>query len=1235
MNQNGQHLFPKVASSRPIRVWPRLVVTLALLFALPLSAKDIFQSRLDDSLKMAWEQRGSAAAVVALYRAAAVAGQTADPAPLVAALERIESAPDAQPETRAHARELLRNAYRNMGLWDKALGLAQKQGFISSWLIIGPYSDDNKLGWDTFYDPERKLDFAGTYFGKEHEISWRRAPEAEGSEMVRLDSFLDPSEKVAGYAASFVFAERDMVAVVRGGYNEAYKLWLDGEKIGESKRYNGLAFDQFADGCTLRKGWNVLLVKVCNQESGWNFMARLTDASGEAIPGLKATSDLKEVAEPLDKILAKDGAPPASFKAYEVGASLESRAKNGGADAKEIYGEYLSHAKTFDRTAHPDADALRDAASELKDPWAYIALAEAEPDHNLQRDDYQKALALDPENGAALLKLGEYYLRRNMPIVGLRFLDRALAAEPGFLAARCARDRARLQFLTDGIAEADLEKARLEYPRSEVVQRSLLDALRSLQEPVSLLAALGDFLKTHQAQDEVYLEMISGLRSAGKTDDVMALYGECQKRIPFNREAMRGQALWLLALNKPSEARKVLAPAISWAPDWAQGQALMGDILLALGKRDEGLLCYQKAIELKPQEDSWKRKVAYLRPQAKSFFEAYRADKEDWPALAPEDEQQQAVILVDNTVIEVQATGMSSRYTQRVIRLMREGAARQMQYVTIPFDPDRQEVRVLEASIMKPDGTRIHADSFVTDALSEPEYRLYYRNRNMVLNFSGLQPGDTVWLEYLVSDVADSNDYGAYFGDMEFFAESAPVKLKRYTLLLPSAMALNIGEERLDIHPIVVTKAGQKIYSWTARDIKRLQQEPGMPGLSETSPYLHVSTFADWNAMGAWYAKFIQDQWEVTGAVRAQVAALVKGLSGDEEKTRAIHAWVAKQTRYVGLEFGVHGYKPYKVRQIFERRFGDCKDKALLMTAMLREAGLDACMVLVRTRDLGAIAEAPASLSVFNHAICYVPSLNLFLDGTAEYSGLHELPYQDQGVEVLLVWPDGRSKRVMTPVDKASDNAYSANYTIGPITASASAPFSAKVAFTGQECAWVRRTYQDAAKQREQLEKGLSNNFPGTKLSAATFSDLSDIDLPVSLEMAGDIGSALKPNGPGQSTISAWMGALDLSGQYGSLTARIFPLVISYPWTQRYTVTYLLPHSCEASPPQPLATETPFGTVKRRVTRDGEKLTVSTEITLSVRRVEPKDYGAFRDFCIAADQASSETVRLIMKGGRP
>src|SRR4029077_21237218 len=100
-------------------------------------------------------------------------------------------------------------------------------------------------------------------------------------------------------------------------------------------------------------------------------------------------------------------------------------------------------------------------------------------------------------------------------------------------------------------------------------------------------------------------------------------------------------------------------------------------------------------------------------------------------------------------------------------------------------------------------------------------------------------------------------------------------------------------------------------------------------------------------------------------------------------------------------------YKPYKVTQVLARRFGDCKDKASLMPALLREVGVPAELVLVRTRHGGRLDPQPASLAVFDHAIVYVPKLQRYLDGTAEFAGAGELPTEDQGVMVLRVGPAG------------------------------------------------------------------------------------------------------------------------------------------------------------------------------------------------------------------------------------
>jgi hypothetical protein len=124
---------------------------------------------------------------------------------------------------------------------------------------------------------------------------------------------------------------------------------------------------------------------------------------------------------------------------------------------------------------------------------------------------------------------------------------------------------------------------------------------------------------------------------------------------------------------------------------------------------------------------------------------------------------------------------------------------------------------------------------------------------------------------------------------------------------------------------------------------------------------------------------------------------------------------VEKNTRYVALEFGIHGYKPSRVDRVLARRFGDCKDKASLLHALLEVAGVDSRIVLLRMRQLGSIPPEPASLAVFNHAIVYVPALDWYLDGTAEFHGATELPISDRRASILVVEPDGKSRFTVTP----------------------------------------------------------------------------------------------------------------------------------------------------------------------------------------------------------------------------
>jgi cellulose synthase operon protein C len=433
---------------------------------------------------------------------------------------------------------------------------------------------------------------------------------------------------------------------------------------------------------------------------------------------------------------------------------------------------------------------------------------------------------------------------------------------------------------------------------------------------------------------------------------------------------------------------------------------------------------------------------------------------------------------------------------------------------------------------------------------------------------------------------------------------------------------------------------------WTVTDLPRLEMEPGMPGPGESVPYVHVSTYATWGEVARFYEGLVREQLRPGPEVRAtaaRIAAEVRarpGSAGRSEKElradtiRAVHDWVVTNTRYVGLEFGIHGYKPYPVEQVIARRFGDCKDKASLTHALLESLGIDSRLVLLRMRRLGNVAEKPASLAVFNHAILYVPELDLWLDGTATGSGSRELPSEDRGANALVVNPGAEPTFGTVPEARPSDNRMVSDFR-AVLARDGSATLDGVTTTTGVRAPEQRAAYQVEASRRTALERSLSRTFPGLRVESVDVGDLTRLedDVRIAFRLAlprlarqENGGLSLPPFGQGQ----AWMENL------APLSTRRQDLVVGSPFVAQFTFRHKLPPGLAAVDlPAPEAREGPFGAWSVAVRAEGDELVAEGTVRLTASRVRPDDYPAFREFLARLDRALSRAVRLAPPGRGP
>lgn len=180
--------------------------------------------------------------------------------------------------------------------------------------------------------------------------------------------------------------------------------------------------------------------------------------------------------------------------------------------------------------------------------------------------------------------------------------------------------------------------------------------------------------------------------------------------------------------------------------------------------------------------------------------------------------------------------------------------------------------------------------------------------------------------------------------------------------------------------------------------------------------------FSSWQDIGLWYEELSQERRQPDKTVEAKVQELTSGLDHARQRLERLAEFVQKEIRYVSIQIGLGGYQPHPAPGILANRYGDCKDKATLLTAMLKSAGFDSFYIIINIDPYSVSPDAPVSLFLFNHVILAIkladsslfenseavindPELGrlLIFDPTSPYTPLGRLPYYLSGSAGVLV----------------------------------------------------------------------------------------------------------------------------------------------------------------------------------------------------------------------------------------
>lgn len=1096
-------------------------------------------------------------------------------------------------------------------------------GFLTDWQITGPFPNESSSGLSEKF-------LSSAYHTVQPEISPNCVPSEIDAPCVFPSGWL--TRRLGKVTFESVFSATDNICVMaqttvsspRGGRHHLLfgaggqaRVFVNDTLILEDTNWYLADINRHDVPLDLPAGENLFTVKICSNESGTSeFFARILSPSGEPLHSVSPQTQGFRTYDRIRTALA----PHRTL--------LDTlRSRPGKKTRPTQLGNYAEYAHLTGSIGKDTAvkDAAQTACEALGTLPACRTWASLADDVNEKRQAYRRVNADDASRSVAAMKLLLLSLDTRPDRENIVLLRKALKQNPSQPEARCAL----LGLYTHALPES-ARKLRNELSRPDTTPMEKQCAAESLVGTVADVYSMQIFTNAIESAYSNFSTHLRRLRITGEGMESRALAVlSLWKKIGAPPADLLTELLSLLMAAPGNTLEKTLMALLREAPGVSEFRKLAGEYYL---KTNEALAIrhYREALQQNPGDKALRDLLEHLSP-SESF---------DTPYLIGETElknrkerclqQRRDCYLVNNTITRVHASGLSSTVTQVAVAIATEDGARQWQQYSEQFSSD-QSVRIQKARLYRADGRTLEATARGTFPVSEPWYRLYYDIDAEVIEVPKPEVGDVVEYQFRIDDIRRERMFGRYFGAIVPVNGDMPVEQFQFVLIRPADFTIRIEADFL-APPRVIKDDSTVTNVYTASNLPAIPDEPGIPGSMSLVKVIHATSWESFTDMERWYRELIRPQLQGGDAVQQLVRELTAKLKSRKQKIAAIYNWVTTNIRYVGLEFGIHGYKPYSTTRVIARGFGDCKDTASLLVAMLREAGINAHLALVRTRSAGELTVKYPSLALFNHAIAYLPEDDLWLDGTATFHGTGDLPFEDQGISALVIGTTDVALR-KTPVTGETQSVFNESSLLR-IEPDCSMKMTTDIIARGPLFApWLRKNYS-TAQNRDILEEQFTEKYPGLHVDRADFRFVNDLEAPPEIHFDASVASFCHLN----RNVATFrlLPPLYLKRKYAQLKKRVHPLVLGPARTSSLTVQYVVPKEMIAKFPVGEAVmESEFGVYRRIVRATPEGATVTRSMIFRRQVVLPEQYDAFMDFVLKIDAMERRQITLHFRNERP
>ncbi len=335
------------------------------------------------------------------------------------------------------------------------------------------------------------------------------------------------------------------------------------------------------------------------------------------------------------------------------------------------------------------------------------------------------------------------------------------------------------------------------------------------------------------------------------------------------------------------------------------------------------------------------------------------------------------------------------------------------------FEPNYQSIKIISASILRGTNTLKQNPNKIkyTQQSTNVEEKQYYELKTALVYFEDVRPNDILEFEYIISG---TNPIFNKFSDIEQIVFDATVENFYCSYVYPTSTKLSFSSSNIpkEGESLKSNNLGENIKTWHIINLNPIVNQEVYTNLHyyyNSIPRIEASEYKNWVEVEAWGKQVFDFNEYASPMVKKVIDTLINKNENIGTQVLKICRFVQNDIRYLGIETGINSHKPHKPDEVIKQRYGDCKDKAQLLSCMLNEINIKAYPNLINTVNGESIGQYLPSPLVFNHVTSFVemPFKPFFLDPT--------IPFQGGTVNTGIAYPKYRNTLI---IGNKSSNIY-------------------------------------------------------------------------------------------------------------------------------------------------------------------------------------------------------------------